>query len=296
VLTVEVTPPRIFLVTVISGRNLPGVASALEAGVSDPYCICQIAGQRRHPHKGTRFRTGVIQNNIDPHWNFTSEICLGRDQSLEFQVWDKNAFPIPDKLLGSATLHAERIYGGEIEEELQLTGKEATGSLKVRIATLQPTMDRFPEALAVKIRLMADAATRWSVAQLRQRAADADAAYAEMDATRKELVEIGALDAPTCHQLLDMAICAAAVTVGETIGLQNLRELREDFQHAHNSQHKGIGFMLWRQLEELFSCGARLACAETAGHAEISYYKASFERLKACIAEPSQTGTGFVYH
>merc|ERR1712062_970308 len=149
---------------------------------------------------------------------------------------------------GSATLPAERLYNGEFEEELQLTGKEAAGSLKVRVAKLPSTMDRFPEAIAVKIRLMAHAAMRWSIAQLRQKEADADAAYAEMDTARKELVEIGALDASTCHQLLDMAICAAAVTVGETVGLKNLRELREDFQHAHNSQHKGIGFMLWRQL------------------------------------------------
>merc|ERR1712008_490776 len=167
---------------------------------------------------------------------------------------------------GSATLQPERLSGVEFEEELQLTGKEATGSLKVRIARLPPTMDRFPEALAAKIRLMAHAAMRLSTAQLRQRATDADAAYTEMDTVQKELVEIGALDAPTCHQLLDMGICAAAVTVGEIIGLKNLRELREDFQHAHNSQHKGIGFMLWRQLEELFACGARLACVVACGH------------------------------
>merc|ERR1712008_512602 len=128
---------------------------------------------------------------------------------------------------GSATLQPERLSGVEFEEELQLTGKEATGSLKVRIARLPPTMDRFPEALAAKIRLMAHAAMRWSTAQLRQRATDADAAYTEMDTVQKELVEIGALDAPTCHQLLDMGICAAAVTVGEIIGLKNLRELRE---------------------------------------------------------------------
>lgn len=237
----------------------------------------------------------MIQNNLNPRWNFTSEICLGREQSLEFQVWDSNTIPIPDKLLGSAILDGERLHGGEFEEDLSLTdkGKEAVnslGSLKVRVARLPPTMERFPEALAVKMRHMARAAIRWSLGQLRQRAADADAAYAEMDTVRKELVEIGALDEPTCHQILDMAICAAAVTVGETIGLKNLRELREDFQHAHNSQHRGIGFMLWRQLEELFACGARLACAEAAGHAEVSFFKTSFERLEACIAEHPRTG------
>merc|ERR1712241_824092 len=118
---------------------------------------------------------------------------------------------------------------------------------------------------------MAGAAKRWSTAQLQQRAADADAAYAEMDNVRKELVEIAALDAQTCHQILDMAICAAAVTLGEMIGLANLSELREDFQHAHNSQHKGIGFMLWRLLEELFACGALLAWAEATRNAEASY-------------------------
>lgn len=283
-LTVEIHPPRLYLITIVSGSELAN-SNGIVSGISDPYCICQVAGQWRHSKKGTRFQTRIVENNLNPMWNHSSEICLAHDQSIEFQVWDSNTKPLPDHLMGVASLEGTRLRSGENSFDLQLTGRGATGSIKVKVASVSSNMNTLPEALAIKIELMAQAGVRWCVAQLRRSGEDADIAHADMDQARHELAELGVWDAATCHQIFDMGLCSCALTVAQSMELANIGELREDFQHAHDSQHRGIGFMLWRQLEELFAVGARLACAETKGDvATTTFFKADFERRLMAIS------------
>mmetsp|Transcript_103612 Transcript_103612/g.292435 ORF Transcript_103612/g.292435 Transcript_103612/m.292435 type:complete len:701 (-) Transcript_103612:22-2124(-) len=275
--TVSVVPPSMFLVTIKAAFGLRDSDGFL-AGESDPYCLCQVAGLKRHC-KMTRFMTPVVQNNLNPSWHHTSTVSVEPGQTLEFQVWDSNTKPLPDQLLGTAQLDRtafdERGYHGELE----LSGSEATGKVRIEISALSLSMGSFPEAIATLIESIARGAMRWSSAQIAQDGMEADAAHDAMDRFQKELACFGWLHEHTCTQLVDMAMAACALALGETFNLGNIGELVEDFRHARDSKHGEIADILWGHLERVFLAGGRLTCAEAmCDCATIEEYTRDFDR------------------
>jgi hypothetical protein len=119
---------RTWYVTMQSASGLRN-ADFFLMGTSDPYCTCQIRGQKKS------VQSDVISNSTDPIWNQTFELTSSGDPSFEFQVWDRDFFPKKDELLGRASLTSAQIVGGFFEGALKLEGKKATGFLKVRIST-----------------------------------------------------------------------------------------------------------------------------------------------------------------
>eukprot|EP00928_Gymnodinium_smaydae_P079412 TRINITY_DN6334_c0_g2_i1.p1 TRINITY_DN6334_c0_g2~~TRINITY_DN6334_c0_g2_i1.p1 ORF type:complete len:1491 (+),score=333.93 TRINITY_DN6334_c0_g2_i1:65-4537(+) len=123
-----------------SGRLFVHVTSASDlansdgflAGVSDPYCIFSIIGKEQSSH----FKTPVVNNDLNPVWDYAGTL-VGYDQndSLKIEVWDKDTFPKPDQLLGSATLEAQKFSPSGFDGDLALSdakGKVA-GSVRFRV-------------------------------------------------------------------------------------------------------------------------------------------------------------------
>jgi len=101
-------------------------------GLSDPYCVCEVPGK-----PFSRILTPVVQDRLDPEWNYTREICDWEPgDSLSFAVFDKD-YGKKDDLLGRATLAAERIYPFAFDGEIPLfdQGKQRQGTLIVKVVS-----------------------------------------------------------------------------------------------------------------------------------------------------------------
>eukprot|EP00928_Gymnodinium_smaydae_P063304 TRINITY_DN46933_c0_g1_i1.p1 TRINITY_DN46933_c0_g1~~TRINITY_DN46933_c0_g1_i1.p1 ORF type:complete len:479 (-),score=115.97 TRINITY_DN46933_c0_g1_i1:88-1524(-) len=86
-------------VKVVSAKGLRN-ADPIGFGKSDPYCICQVVGKPK-----AMFETSTIKDSLDPTWEHESELsafCVG--DSLEFSIYDKDAFPKKDELLGKVAV------------------------------------------------------------------------------------------------------------------------------------------------------------------------------------------------
>jgi len=110
--------------------------NADESGLSDPYVVCNIVGNPK-----PIFKTPVVGDTCDPVWNFVYEIpqyLPGDDMELtvyDYDEKDDEESSTPD-FLGSARLNSSRIFPDGFNKSLTLTGKNATGSLKVSIENL----------------------------------------------------------------------------------------------------------------------------------------------------------------
>lgn len=120
-------------VCIESAAMLPNVDGFL-AGKSDPYVICCIPGKSK-----AKMQTPTIQDNLNPVWNHTDMIHdYAPEDTLQFQVWDKNNFPMPDKKIGDVSLHpadfAANPYGMEGQLPLEnCKAESATISFKVHV-------------------------------------------------------------------------------------------------------------------------------------------------------------------
>jgi len=109
-----------------------GLRKADAGGLSDPYCTCGIVG------KNIKVKTPVINNTLDPVWNFESHMtgCAPKD-SLLFTVWDRDIGSRDDSL-GSTTLHGIDFKNGyEGELELEGAGKGIKAFLRVKVVAIE---------------------------------------------------------------------------------------------------------------------------------------------------------------
>merc|ERR1719195_453418 len=117
--------------TVESARNLYN-SDGILAGKSDPYVIVEVPGQ-----EGLKFQTEVINNDLNPVWNFTGEIAGFMDGDiLRFTVMDKDTFPNPDDFLGKAELTAQDVYPNGFHGELTLADSKTFATLSVMVVVI----------------------------------------------------------------------------------------------------------------------------------------------------------------
>eukprot|EP00928_Gymnodinium_smaydae_P010040 TRINITY_DN1376_c0_g1_i6.p2 TRINITY_DN1376_c0_g1~~TRINITY_DN1376_c0_g1_i6.p2 ORF type:complete len:433 (-),score=95.18 TRINITY_DN1376_c0_g1_i6:205-1503(-) len=137
---VAAAPTSKLRVEILNAKMLPNKDSLL-SGKSDPYVIAQVPGTQGMFHGKTKITTPVINNNLNPEWNFTGDIPHFKPTDvLEFEVWDQDSFPKPDQLLGKTQLNPEDFAAnpGGLEGELPLTGTqgEDAGTLAIRVHVL----------------------------------------------------------------------------------------------------------------------------------------------------------------
>jgi len=108
-------------VTIESARGLRNADSI--PGKSDPYCVGEIPGKH-----GSKFKTAVVSDLLDPVWHHTVEITgVDGNDSLSFAVWDKDVLTADD-LLGRCTLGKQDVFPTGFEGELTLTShKDGSG-------------------------------------------------------------------------------------------------------------------------------------------------------------------------
>lgn len=111
-------------------RELVNV-DGLAAGISDPYCVCHVAGRRNQ-----QLRTPTVSNSLTPEWNYTGELpSVSPQDTLEFEVYDKNVIS-GDRFLGRAVVAAEDFWvhgGAEGEMSLADASGNAAGVIAIKI-------------------------------------------------------------------------------------------------------------------------------------------------------------------
>jgi len=118
-------------ITVQRANNLYN-ADGILAGKSDPYVIVEVPGQ-----DDLRFQTPVLNNTLNPVWNFTGEIKGFMDGDfLQFTVMDSDTFPKPDQLLGKVALTAQDVYPQGLHAELALGESKTEATLSVTVHVL----------------------------------------------------------------------------------------------------------------------------------------------------------------
>jgi len=139
-------------VEILSGLDLPH-KEGFGQGKADLYCICTVPGSGSLLHKAKKFQTDVVKDNQSPEWNHVGEITaftMGKD-ALEFEVWDKNNFPMPDKAVGKVTLSPEDFVANPegLEGELPVTTDrgEPAGMIAIRVHVLPDAPATAPGAL-----------------------------------------------------------------------------------------------------------------------------------------------------
>eukprot|EP00928_Gymnodinium_smaydae_P063714 TRINITY_DN4720_c0_g1_i3.p1 TRINITY_DN4720_c0_g1~~TRINITY_DN4720_c0_g1_i3.p1 ORF type:complete len:422 (+),score=85.45 TRINITY_DN4720_c0_g1_i3:65-1330(+) len=139
-------------VELLNAKMLPNKDSML-SGKSDPYAIAQVAGTGGVFTGKTKITTPVINNNLNPEWNFSGDLPhVTQNDTVEFEVWDQDSFPKPDQLLGKAQLAVQEIVANPsgLEGELPLIGTagEDAGSLAIRVHAVP---DDAPAASSVAV-------------------------------------------------------------------------------------------------------------------------------------------------
>mmetsp|Transcript_23090 Transcript_23090/g.64555 ORF Transcript_23090/g.64555 Transcript_23090/m.64555 type:complete len:809 (-) Transcript_23090:311-2737(-) len=139
-------------VEVLNGIELPH-KEGFGQGKADLYCICQVPGSGGLLHKARKFETPVVKDNTSPEWNHVGEIlgfAMG-EEALEFEVWDKNSFPMPDKSVGKVTLSPEDFNANPqgLEGELPLNNDkgEPAGTLAIRVHVLLDATATAPDEM-----------------------------------------------------------------------------------------------------------------------------------------------------
>jgi len=121
--------PWAFLTIRIVGAQ--GLRNADKYSKSDPYCTCEVRGK-----PSTKFKTRVIENNLEPIWNHVADITgFVEGDTLIFRVFDKD-WLTKDDPLGCAMLKLDQTRLPCFDGDLKLEGEGAMGldsSLKVHI-------------------------------------------------------------------------------------------------------------------------------------------------------------------
>jgi Ca2+-dependent lipid-binding protein len=128
---------------IVSIVSATGLRNADWGGCSDPYCICEVPGKNI-----SRIMTPVIQDKLDPVWNYTKEV-IGWEvgDSLSLAVFDKDP-GMSDDVLGRVTVPADKLYPFQFEGELPLkdSGKGIKATIHVKSHLEYPDKAAAPEA------------------------------------------------------------------------------------------------------------------------------------------------------
>ncbi|CAK0864616.1 unnamed protein product [Prorocentrum cordatum] len=142
--------------TIVSASGLRAANSALLGGKSDPWCRCLLGGAEVA-------RTHKISSTLNPRWDASSALpgdALGG--LLEFEVRDWDQFGKGDQL-GTASLRlaCERGRSGvACDRELPLVGRQAKGSLRVRLVGARPADARAHEEALPSVTIVRAAGLR----------------------------------------------------------------------------------------------------------------------------------------
>eukprot|EP00929_Paragymnodinium_shiwhaense_P015474 TRINITY_DN12356_c0_g2_i1.p1 TRINITY_DN12356_c0_g2~~TRINITY_DN12356_c0_g2_i1.p1 ORF type:complete len:1780 (-),score=432.19 TRINITY_DN12356_c0_g2_i1:497-5836(-) len=119
------------------------------AGVSDPYCICEVAGGEP---ESSKIQSPVVWNDLHPVWNHTDEMAdYLQGHGLKFTVWDKDTWPKSDDLLGYVVLPAAAFETSGFRGQLTLSDDkgEDAGRLFVSVSALEEHGEAHPPLTAV---------------------------------------------------------------------------------------------------------------------------------------------------
>jgi len=120
------TPVR---VTIIGASDLK---NADIGSLSDPYCVAQVPGK-----PSTELRTQVIQDNLNPRWDFEGTIyAYDEGEEIIFTVYDMDSGLTLGDLLGETHVSGNEIKNGFNGEKAFDAGEQ--GSLKVKVEMLPP--------------------------------------------------------------------------------------------------------------------------------------------------------------
>ncbi|CAE8686657.1 unnamed protein product [Polarella glacialis] len=121
-------------VSIVKARGLRDADWLPGSGRSDPFCTCEITGK-----PATRIQTQVINDQLDPEWNFVGKVSgFRQSDSLYFAIQDDDAGTADDLLAGLEMLASEVLAKG-FEGELQLRAGRDSAELLDSYATLLAT-------------------------------------------------------------------------------------------------------------------------------------------------------------
>ncbi|XP_059621381.1 extended synaptotagmin-2 isoform X2 [Phlebotomus argentipes] len=107
--------------------------SVLGKGKSDPYAIVTVGAQQ--------FRTQIIDNNVNPKWDFWCEASIESGQYVEIEIFDKDDTS-DDEFLGRATVEITSVVKkGQVDTWLTLENAKH-GMVHLRLAWMTLSTDR----------------------------------------------------------------------------------------------------------------------------------------------------------
>eukprot|EP00929_Paragymnodinium_shiwhaense_P097539 TRINITY_DN59194_c0_g2_i2.p1 TRINITY_DN59194_c0_g2~~TRINITY_DN59194_c0_g2_i2.p1 ORF type:complete len:1004 (+),score=188.96 TRINITY_DN59194_c0_g2_i2:139-3150(+) len=111
-------------VTIVGATGLR--TSDCSSNYASAYAVVAVVGGRI-VDEDAYFRTHTVRSTSTPAWNFSEELAIGFDQSIEIQVWDETDLDKEDKLMGIARLRAAELFDvKEFRGQLQLTGGQVS--------------------------------------------------------------------------------------------------------------------------------------------------------------------------
>jgi hypothetical protein len=129
-------------ITLVKAAGLKKVDAFSE---SDPYCVCAVRGRKWC----TEYKTKVISNNANPEWHEVHVIDDYRDdEAVDLEVWDWNAWPQKDIVLGKATVDATQFYPDGWHGDLPMD--EGTLSIQIDVIRAQPSSPPVQETEEVR--------------------------------------------------------------------------------------------------------------------------------------------------
>jgi len=128
-------------------------------------------------------------------------------------------------------------------------------------------MEKLPPGLATELQELARCTSEWLKAQALADEKLADSWFGQAQACYPKLASAFPGVVPTwpTHQVIDVAVTAAAVTLCQAFRLPELKGCLEDAKAAVQPCPPGLHSSLWKRTQDLFWASARMACAEVQG-------------------------------
>jgi len=126
-------------------------------------------------------------------------------------------------------------------------------------------MDSYPPEFVSKLSALAHDVGLWVESQATAKAEEADMRLEQAEECCKQMADVGTFDEKTCQQIQDVAVTAAALTLGRVFQLRDLDEFQQDFKAACEPPPDVVSPEVWRRTQDFFLASARLSCAEVRG-------------------------------
>lgn len=122
-------------------------------------------------------------------------------------------------------------------------------------------MDSYPPDFVSGIKSLAREVGLWIGHQIEGNARAADARMAEIMRCKDVLTGQGMLPAQICHQIRDIAVAGAALTIARSLEWKDVLEFKKDFDVACKPKPDEVDAELWRRTQDVFLALARMRCA-----------------------------------